>query len=149
MAPRAPIDVRAPLAVALQWTGTRPAPTAPETEGLQPATEKETSRANPIGSLFKTLRSTRLPSRVDFTITCSKSRVLSKVYSLDPTQLQKDRTALASLAFAHTEQYDTGSATVSYLLLQPLSSVKKNIMPIFFHLRNSDLDNIRASRKKS
>jgi len=77
----AAIDVGAPLVGALRWAGTRPAPTAPETEGLQPATDKETSRAKPTGTISKTLRSINLPSREDFTITCSKFRVLLKVYS--------------------------------------------------------------------
>ena len=81
MAPSAPIDVGAPLAGALQWAGTRPAPTAPETEGLQPATDKETSGASPTGTITKTLRSINLPSREDFTITCSKFRVLLEVSS--------------------------------------------------------------------
>ena len=59
---------------------------------------------------------------------------------MDPTHLQKDRTAVASLAFAHTKYYDNFSAISTYLLLQPLSRVKKNILPIFLHLGRFDLD---------
>jgi hypothetical protein len=66
---------------------------------------------------------------------------------LDPTHLQKDRTAVASLAFAHAKYYDNGNAISTYLLLQPLSRVKKKLLPIFLYLGRFDLDGMPATKK--